>query len=481
MRRLFIQKTFLLVIVFSVPFIASASVRINEIAWMGTVKNSRAEWIELKNVGSKTVNLSGWSLVAKDGAPNIIFTKGLSIKPNGYFLLERTHKNLIHGVVADFVYKKSLSNSGEDLVLRNSESKVVDSVVSGKNWCLLGGSNSTKQTAQLTSIGWVTATSTPRKKNVINGLLSSCNKKTKNKLKTVVSNSTNSVNSFSSTTQKQVHHTYGPASYIPIPKIFLNIGKDMSVTAGTEIKFSAFVYNSKGFVYKELPVHFAFGDGSESDSSSVFKSYKIPGKYLVTATAVYGLGSGESSVVVSVHRALVKIHSVNSNGININNSSKYKLNLSLWELRSGSDTFIFPNGTIMLPNTNVLFAYQITKLKESNNVELLYPNNKIAALYSSKNKETFLKPSNVIVGCNNRQSKCSEKVVKVSDNKTKQYGATAILAPAKSVKAEFAGAHVGTSVAVANTISAKTNDKEDLFHILLISILSVSIVAFAVL
>lgn len=485
MDRLFVYKVYLfsLVVIFSLPFSVSASVKINEIAWMGTAKNSRAEWIELKNTSTKTVDLSGWSLVAKDGAPDIVFTKGLYIKPNSYFLLERTRNNLIDGIVADVTYKKSLSNSGEDLVLRNSDSKIVDSVASGKDWCLVGGDNTTKKTAQLTSTGWITATSTPRTKNATVGVKASCSKKIKNTQKTKASSVT-SVDEKSNTPlqaiQKHIQHKYGKVSYLPVQKVFLDIGKDRSVTAGVDTRFSAIAYNAKGKVYPEPLIHFAFGDGSESDSPSVFKNYNVPGKYLVSATAVYGLGSGESSVVVTVHRALVKIYSVDSNGISVSNNSKYKLDLSLWKLKSGLDTFIFPSGTMILPNTTVLFLYKITKLKSSNNVELLYPNDKIATPYSAKIKRSILKPNTAVAGSNNRQGNSSEKIRNVSVNKIKTHEDTTILAPAKSAKVEFAGAHVGLPAVVIKTIPENIYNEAN-FRILLIAILSVLVMVFAVL
>lgn len=41
---------------------AFASVRITEIAWMGTAESQFGEWIELYNDSAENVSLSGWKL-----------------------------------------------------------------------------------------------------------------------------------------------------------------------------------------------------------------------------------------------------------------------------------------------------------------------------------------------------------------------------------------------------------------------------------
>ena len=44
-----------------------ADVRINEVAWMGTLVSSNDEWIELYNTGSNEIDLSGWVLTVQMG------------------------------------------------------------------------------------------------------------------------------------------------------------------------------------------------------------------------------------------------------------------------------------------------------------------------------------------------------------------------------------------------------------------------------
>ncbi len=148
---------------------ASASVRINEIAWMGTAASSTGEWIELANDGGTQVSLSGWHLEATEGSPKIALS-GV-IGANGYLLIERTSDSTIPNVPADIVvsFGTGLSNAGETLVLKDATGMIVDTVVGGTNWKNIGGNNLTKQTAQRLEGslgGWITGMPTPRAANV---------------------------------------------------------------------------------------------------------------------------------------------------------------------------------------------------------------------------------------------------------------------------------------------------------------------------
>ena len=53
------------------PLGVSASVVINEIAWMGSSDNANAEWIELYNGGNDSIVVTGWKLTSSTGSPTI--------------------------------------------------------------------------------------------------------------------------------------------------------------------------------------------------------------------------------------------------------------------------------------------------------------------------------------------------------------------------------------------------------------------------
>ncbi len=104
---------------------------ISEIAWMGTTVSANDEWIELYNNSASPVPLTGWSLAASDGTPGISLAG--TIPANGHYLLERTDDSSAP-VDADLIYSGALGNEGEDLILRDAASNIVDRVNAGSGW-----------------------------------------------------------------------------------------------------------------------------------------------------------------------------------------------------------------------------------------------------------------------------------------------------------------------------------------------------------
>jgi hypothetical protein len=163
-----IMKKFVLAIslsLFSFTHVASAAVVLSEIAWMGSASSSADEWIELYNNTATSADLTGWKIAGKGGA-TIVSLSG-TIAPQGYFLIERTDDDSVPDITADLVasFGKGIANDGETLKLIDGGGTVVDTVVGGKNWSKLGGDNASKETAQRTPSGWITAPATPRAPN----------------------------------------------------------------------------------------------------------------------------------------------------------------------------------------------------------------------------------------------------------------------------------------------------------------------------
>jgi hypothetical protein len=114
---------------------------LNEIAWMGTLTSANDEWIELHNTTGAPIDLTGWTLVAADGTPDIVLSG--TIPAGGYFLMERTDDTSVPGVTADLIYTGALGNAGEVLTLRDAGTTLQDSVDA---W--YAGNNTTKATMQ---------------------------------------------------------------------------------------------------------------------------------------------------------------------------------------------------------------------------------------------------------------------------------------------------------------------------------------------
>jgi hypothetical protein len=115
---------------------AFGQVIINEIAWAGTAAGSSDEWIELRNATDRAVDLAGWTLQVGDAVIHLgeagdstLEVRRSIVDPGGYILLERTDDATVSDVEADVIYKGGLSNTGEDLILRNALGETVDSAL----------------------------------------------------------------------------------------------------------------------------------------------------------------------------------------------------------------------------------------------------------------------------------------------------------------------------------------------------------------
>jgi len=123
----------------------AGSVVINEVAWMGTSASPADEWIELYNTTDQDIDLTGWTLVADDGSPNISLSG--TIPAGGYLLLERTDENTVSDIDADLIYTGALKNTGEILRLQDASGTVIDTA-NGDGGPWPAGNNITKSSME---------------------------------------------------------------------------------------------------------------------------------------------------------------------------------------------------------------------------------------------------------------------------------------------------------------------------------------------
>lgn len=146
MKVSILKQLFVLVLLVGLICVAGlassdSSVVVSEVAWSGTQASWADEWIELKNTTDKAIDLTGWAL-SWDGVTvhlgqekgDTITVANKTIKPGETFLLERSDDDAVSTVKADIIYKGSLSNSGEKLVLKNSKGDEVQVVDGTEDW-----------------------------------------------------------------------------------------------------------------------------------------------------------------------------------------------------------------------------------------------------------------------------------------------------------------------------------------------------------
>ncbi len=132
------------------------SVVINEVAWAGTAASADDEWIELWNPGSESTPLDGWVLA--DGNDIEIHLAG-SVGPGEYFLLERGGDDTVSDMAANQIYTGALSNSGEELTLRDPAGNTIDRA-GGARWPAGAASPeyASMERATIDPPGWLTNT-----------------------------------------------------------------------------------------------------------------------------------------------------------------------------------------------------------------------------------------------------------------------------------------------------------------------------------
>lgn len=116
----------------------------NEICWMGSENSSRDEWLELKNLTDKEVDLTGWQIINKDQKLKI-FLEGKIFK-NEFFLLERGDDDTLPDVEADLIFNGPIKNNNEIIYLFDENCNLQDIVEGIPNWP--AGENKTKRTME---------------------------------------------------------------------------------------------------------------------------------------------------------------------------------------------------------------------------------------------------------------------------------------------------------------------------------------------
>jgi len=332
-------KTFLFTIIglFS-PLISEGAIIINEIAWMGGVRSANHEWIELYNSGNASINVDGW--VLSDNV-NLNINLAGTIPAQAYVVLERTSDES-SPAPAFLIYTGALVNTGATLTLRDASGQIMDQVAGGENWENIGGDNTTKDTAQYTSAGWVTDTPTPG---------------VPNRTGRVEPVKTQSSGSF-----KQPTVLYGTDKPVTT-RIANNSNSNLSLSlnipdivyVNQPTKFRAEGNGISQVFIDSLIYTWNFGDSFLRHGQEVEYSYSYPGTYVVTVNAVFAKYEETVRREVVVLPVSFSITKNESGDVQVNNDSPYDVDVSGFVVR-GDKEVIFPPKTIMLPKATITIA-----------------------------------------------------------------------------------------------------------------------------
>jgi competence ComEA-like helix-hairpin-helix protein len=107
----------------------------NEICWMGSEESPSDEWIEIKNISQREVDLSGWQILNKSQKIKFIFEEGTKILKDEIFVLKRGDD-----------FSGAIRNSDEALFLFDKNCNLEDEVFATSSWP--AGDNFSKRTME---------------------------------------------------------------------------------------------------------------------------------------------------------------------------------------------------------------------------------------------------------------------------------------------------------------------------------------------
>lgn len=353
--RIFNQKSKLILLLIFFPSVSQAAVSFSEVAWMGTADSANYEWIELHNDG-EAADVTGWTV--SDGANLSIELSG-TIPANSHVVLERTSDASAAGG-AFLIYTGALVNTGATLFIKKLDGSLVDQVSGGENWINIGGDNVTKETAQYTNSGWVTAVATPGR-GLSAGEVSVAtanNDKTETKSESVKSSTETKVSKASS--NETVKLT------IPDVTLKLLISGQKVGYVNQAIKFSIKASDIGKHLIDSLQYEWNFGDTMTGSGKDVNHSFAYPGTYVVTVYGGYKRQEQVARHEITILPVTVSLTKNDNGDVQINNDSPYEIDISGYKIQT-VDKFVFPARSIILPNQTIT----IPKKKLGNNTSLV--------------------------------------------------------------------------------------------------------------
>lgn len=381
------------------PVFASASVVINEIAWMGTLADpngSYCEWIELLNTENVSINLDGW--VLRVGSVEKTFSiensAAILISPKSFYLVERSTPNAcpdpVSSVVADWSvsFGSGISNSGTIIELKDASGILIDQIdTSSSGWP--AGDNTTKETMQKSDSGWITAVATPK---AVNSAVS-------------VQEPTEQGPVANQSSSGSVASQYTPPENLP--KIKAYAGEDKVTVAGVLSEFRGLAFGLNDEPLEGARYLWNFGDGAAHEGQNIFHYYRYPGEYIVVLDVSSGQYAASDRLKVKAIKNEIFISEAKpgvDSFVELFNPSKHEINISGWIIRFGTNIFVFPKGSFVAPKSYLVVPSLVSGIifpQGEGVVDLLYPGNFLADSLAYKGfltaGQSFSKINNTIV------------------------------------------------------------------------------------
>lgn len=175
----------------------------------------------------------------------------------------------------------------------------------------------------------------------------------------------------------------GGVFIVDTKKISIDIGSDRTVFVGADSIFEAEVFGTVGEPLESPRVVWSFGDGGRKEGVKVLYNFAYPGVYAVIADAASGGYGASDRMIVEAVPAQLSIPNVTPEYIVLRNATDVEVDIGRWLLFGGGVQFMFPENTVLLPESEVYISRTRVGLvgASSNTIALQYPNGLVATAY----------------------------------------------------------------------------------------------------
>lgn len=328
---------------------------------MGSDESYFCEWIELHNSGAESMSLENWALQIGDGPMKPLAEGELNsnaIAAGGYYVVERLVTSCPDPVPAvddALVAFGSIPNSNITIRLFSDveQEHPVDQIASGEDWIELGGDNETKETAQYTDSGWITAAATPGQVNA----------GTQSTRATATEESSSDADIATTTTTSSVRQSRGATkTTISLAEqaakqeqLDLTISYPTTVYVAQPVQFTVEVAGRSQVVRNSLRYNWNFGDLTTTASSAPTHQYDFPGEYVVSVQASYYEYEASEQRTVTVLPVKLSMNITADGHLQIHNTSPYEVDVSQYTL-STVPPITFPDRSVITPRGTITVA-----------------------------------------------------------------------------------------------------------------------------
>lgn len=348
----------LLIVLFLGPVGVNAQVVITEVMYDLDGTDTGREWIEVKNSGGETVDLSTWKLFEANTNHKINASASPNLPSGGFAIIADDSEKFsadnpnFSGLLFDSTF--SLSNSGETLIIRDQNLSDIDSLTYSPSIGANGDGNSLQK---LDSI-WIAAIPTPGAETTSTESLSTTSPETPATSTPSSSGEADITTGYSShSSQFNISTSYEPG------ELSISAGRPRLGFVGAPLPFEAQTTSSKNIpLGNAVSSLWSMGDGTQKFGQFISHIYQFSGEYTVILNSQSGGAGAVSKVKVKIIEPNFLINSANTDYIEIYNSDIYELNLGNFIIETNGGRFIIPIDTIIPSHLSVKLPAAVTKL-----------------------------------------------------------------------------------------------------------------------